>query len=297
MYRTHPRHTLNEGKNSAFTLIELLVVIAIIAILAAILFPVFAQAREKARSISCLSNLKQVGTAVNMYVQDYDETFPKLGWNNGTPHEAALPDGRTYQGWVTWPLLFNPYIKNASADINGQGSTTGVFVCSSDSHPKNPGWAPQDTGATPYRNDWGKPVPMSYGINTDLTWRDDEGPVSLAQITYASDTYFVSDIITDHSVGFGSWWSGYYSDQGTFNRVLFSKGACSGLVNQNGRPNLEAGADPKACGRHQQGNNFVFTDGHAKWEPVMASRCWKASPFRKQSSYPTDTICNGDWDK
>lgn len=61
---------------SGFTLIELLVVIAIIAILAAILFPVFAQARERARGISCLSNMKQVGTATTMYLQDYDETFP-----------------------------------------------------------------------------------------------------------------------------------------------------------------------------------------------------------------------------
>lgn len=59
-----------------FTLIELLVVIAIIAILAAVLFPVFAQAREKARSISCLSNIKQIGTSTALYVQDYDETFP-----------------------------------------------------------------------------------------------------------------------------------------------------------------------------------------------------------------------------
>src|SRR5579862_4228664 len=63
-------------RRSAFTLIELLVVIAIIAILAAILFPVFAQAREAARATSCLSNVKQLNTCVQMYIQDYDETIP-----------------------------------------------------------------------------------------------------------------------------------------------------------------------------------------------------------------------------
>lgn len=66
---------------NAFTLIELLVVIAIIAILAAILFPVFASAREKARQTACLSNTKQIGTAVSMYVQDYDESLPMGGWS------------------------------------------------------------------------------------------------------------------------------------------------------------------------------------------------------------------------
>lgn len=88
---------LNRSKSvrNGFTLIELLVVIAIIAILAAILFPVFAQAREKARAISCLSNLKQSGTAFAMYVQDYDETTPALGfgrewWSSIYPYTKNL---------------------------------------------------------------------------------------------------------------------------------------------------------------------------------------------------------------
>lgn len=69
-----------ESKKHAFTLIELLVVIAIIAILAAILFPVFARAREQARRTSCLSNVKQLNTSMMMYVQDYDETMPFANW-------------------------------------------------------------------------------------------------------------------------------------------------------------------------------------------------------------------------
>src|SRR5689334_16037020 len=84
----------------AFTLIELLVVIAIIAILAAILFPVFAQAREKARAISCVSNLKQMGLAAIMYAQDYDETYPgEWQWSPGAwrAHSPYLlpPNGVT----------------------------------------------------------------------------------------------------------------------------------------------------------------------------------------------------------
>jgi prepilin-type N-terminal cleavage/methylation domain-containing protein/prepilin-type processing-associated H-X9-DG protein len=93
---------LNRSVNRAFTLIELLVVIAIIAILAAILFPVFAQAREKARTISCLSNIKQVNLSWQMYLQDYDETMvPMWGYN----------EDPTY-GSLYWPKLLDPYTKS-----------------------------------------------------------------------------------------------------------------------------------------------------------------------------------------
>ncbi len=100
-------HSQSNHTRSGFTLIELLVVIAIIAILAAILFPVFAQAREKARQISCLSNLKQIGLAFLMYTQDYDETFPSTTQANGGC--APLSDWwGAGGGWTTW---VNPYIK------------------------------------------------------------------------------------------------------------------------------------------------------------------------------------------
>ncbi len=104
---------MHESRRSAFTLIELLVVIAIIAILAAILFPVFAQAREKARQTTCLSNLKQMGLGLLQYVQDYDENIPRMNYQNF----AASNDYRNNK----WMDVINPYIKN-----------TDIFTCPSD---------------------------------------------------------------------------------------------------------------------------------------------------------------------
>ena len=123
------------GKRSAFTLIELLVVIAIIAILSAILFPVFAQARDKARQTACLSNMKQIGLALIQYTQDYDETFNQL-------EHGGLGCGPQ----TLWSEMIYPYIKAGS-----RFGTGGIFTCPS---------------ATP--NADGSPHPHSYGLNDNF---------------------------------------------------------------------------------------------------------------------------------
>jgi prepilin-type N-terminal cleavage/methylation domain-containing protein/prepilin-type processing-associated H-X9-DG protein len=142
--------------NRGFTLIELLVVIAIIAILAAILFPVFARAREAARATTCRSNLKQVSTAMMMYVQDYDETMingPTSGegglCGTGGIHGVQLG---TWSGGIPmygfWNARALPYIKNEQ-----------VFRCPSESNPHR--WSPCNNG--PIANGayyWG-----DYGLN------------------------------------------------------------------------------------------------------------------------------------
>ncbi len=147
-------------RTKGFTLIELLVVIAIIAILAAILFPVFAKAREKARTASCQSNLKQMGLALLMYAQDYDQALPA---------SYQTFDGNTWP-LIRWGAVTYPYIKNAQ-----------VFVCPSD-----------DTAFADNGN--GSVGPISYAVNVNLM-PGVRGPFdgSMTTITNTSETIMVFD--------------------------------------------------------------------------------------------------------
>jgi len=130
MKTVHPRYLVRS--RAAFTLIELLVVIAIIAILAAILFPVFAQAREKARQTSCLSNMKQLSLGVFMYTQDADETLPP-----STNYDTPTSDPNRI-----WTAMVQPYVKN-----------TGIFNC------------PSASGAA-FATDWSKRGYQSIGYTS-----------------------------------------------------------------------------------------------------------------------------------
>jgi prepilin-type N-terminal cleavage/methylation domain-containing protein/prepilin-type processing-associated H-X9-DG protein len=146
-------------RRRSFTLIELLVVIAIIAILAAILFPVFAKAREKARQSSCTSNVKQITLGMIQYVQDYDERFPYYGYGSST-----------VDPWIYWPHQLQPYIKNWQ-----------VYGC-----PSN-----QYAGTTMTYHAMVYDQRPTYGF-TNALWQT-AGGYKLAQINAPADKYMAFD--------------------------------------------------------------------------------------------------------
>jgi prepilin-type N-terminal cleavage/methylation domain-containing protein/prepilin-type processing-associated H-X9-DG protein len=214
-----------------FTLIELLVVIAIIAILAAILFPVFSQARESARKTSCLSNTKQIGLAVNMYVQDYDERFFPQPWPGGCPdtgyftHNPAHPR----QHWAT---MIYPYVKNG-----------GLFDC--------PSYAGTTFVAAYALWECGDPnrrriVPfVEYGLNERI-FGNNTG-TSLAALQSPASI----GIIADNNYIF-SWYNCLVGPLDSQPRFYWPEGR-SWATYYQGNP------------RHQGGMNFVYADGHSKW--------------------------------
>lgn len=239
-----------------FTLIELLVVIAIIAILAAILFPVFAQARESARSISCASNEKEISLAILMYVQDYDEHMPEwintASSNQGPDTGNSLygqtdPDGGGYKYQYTgWDKLVAPYIKNR-----------GIFHCPDI-------FGPGNDYNNPGKNNSCWTGTLNYAMNGRLaghSWSAWATSTKLAAIQWpASAILIVEDgaqtstgavSADNNNDGSGEWgWSG---DQ---KQALFYDAG--------------SGAIPGPRVHHKGGSNYAFTDGHVKWLPGTA---------------------------
>ncbi len=228
-------------KTSGFTLIELLVVIAIIAILAAILFPVFAQARESARTTSCLSNQKQLTLGILQYVQDYDERFP-FGFYDlpaSDPRKGKTDQfGGVYlDQHVGWDEACQPYIKNKQ-----------ILFCPS---ANNPGNDYNDKS----KNDDGWTGSLNYTTNCRLVGRDwgawDQSQ-KLAVLSYPAQTILLTENGDQGSEGAcrgdnGTEW-GWAGDQ---KAALVQQGA--------------TGKKPGPLARHKGGANYAFTDGHAKW--------------------------------
>src|SRR5438874_5927950 len=157
------RTRIMSSVKKGFTLIELLVVIAIIAILAAILFPVFAQAREKARAISCLSNGKQIGLAHIMYSQDYDETLIPWFVQTGQPRDAYRSD------LTPWPKNLQPYIKSGDPGrplpVPARGTNIraqNVFAC--------PSFNASKFWETAQRPDCDGALPASWQQTSEVQW-------------------------------------------------------------------------------------------------------------------------------
>ena len=216
-------------KKRAFTLIELLVVIAIIAILAAILFPVFAQAREKARAVSCLSNLKQGGLAYAMYTQDYDETTPC----QVTP--VIQKDANNYfdVSGGYWYILIQPYVKNWN-----------VFVCPDRAGITTSKHNPAGLNTGPKTGKL-----MGYGYNDG--WVSDTG-YGLVQTQNATGQRLgrnISSIITPADcVAFGD----------TYDTPGYSVAMDNLFGNPADSPTTTTGI------RHMSSLNYCFVDGHAK---------------------------------
>jgi prepilin-type N-terminal cleavage/methylation domain-containing protein/prepilin-type processing-associated H-X9-DG protein len=228
---------MKKQNQSGFTLIELLVVIAIIAILAAILFPVFARARENARRAACQSNLKQLGLAFAQYNQDYDGRYAYTDdGGNGTPGkgEVDTPWGPYTRQVLGWQHMLSPYVKS-----------TQIFKCPSATagdNEKNAGVNnTQSTGLSNYG--YNTKVNGGWGVPSNPTWG--EGALNEAKLEYPAMTIVLNDNSRNASAGAqtGPGTDGWNNAQGHVDLIK----AGGGLT------------------RHLDGGNYLFADGHVKW--------------------------------
>lgn len=257
---------------AGFTLIELLVVIAIIAILAAILFPVFAQARAKARATSCLSNVKQLVLGMNMYAQDYDETYPQWRWDQnyvGGTGEPGMGAGSINNGVSLWWNAILPYVKNVQ-----------IFNCPDSNYSvksKNDGhwgWFSTSSNSQTWANATRinvqfADVSVSYGTSEPLTYSYPK----MAVHQRPAETLLVADMATSLT-GWECWdcYDPTIPNRPQHNyrlrRVAYPNGFNDGFFWTDASWMGPFNPAWDARGRHSNGNNIGFADGHAKYRPV-----------------------------
>ena len=252
----------NTRKQSGFTLIELLVVIAIIAILAAILFPVFAQAREKARGISCVSNAKQIGTAVMMYAQDYDETIIPWFTRSGLPRTSQRADLNS------WVINLQPYIKNGAPRVlnttalDFQGvEAQGMFKC--------PSFNPTTFRVAANQPDCDGPGALDAWI-----------PARMYHANYGIGfgAIFGSCTQADPYSAFGGSTEGRIMSLAAVQRPAETVEVTDGFTGiiQSGGFGTTMGCE--AANSHTGGGTHIFLDGHAKWIARNSERYIQQGP-------------------
>ncbi|MDR3708807.1 MAG: DUF1559 domain-containing protein [Capsulimonadaceae bacterium] len=272
------------NRPKAFTLIELLVVIAIIAILAAILFPVFATAREKARQSACISNVKQLGIAFVQYQQDYDECNP----NGSNP----------YQTGNGWAAMVYPYVKSTKVYICPSDASLGNPTCSYGYNSNNVVYAQGYPGSGKFASTGRQLAQYTAPSKTVLLFEVANGgsngstyDISLPPYMYngsaSPDAYCSSATCTETTVdgqspaGRGTGSSQYelngYNSGNTTNVLQYATGYMQGSFQNTVIVGAQT-AFSSPTGRHQGGSVFLMDDGHAKWmQPTMVSAGWSNS--------------------